>query len=81
MRNTRMIELNKNGIYYLSDLLNIESLTFFNEQLLSHWNNILMYDYTINEKNLNIKDLADLRNYKNPRYWNGLKSNQRHRAK
>jgi hypothetical protein len=81
VKNERMIQLNKNGIYNLNDLLNTECLPFFNKQLLTHWNNILMYDFTINTKALKIRDLVALKDFQNPLYWQSLKPNQRHRPK
>ena len=77
----RMINLNKNDIHNLSDLLNISCLNFFNRQLLTHWNNILMYDFTINKKMLNSSGITVLKDYQNPLYWQRLKPNQRHRPK
>jgi len=81
VKNERMIQLNKNGINNLNNLLNIDCLNFFNKQLLTHWNNILMYDFTINKKMLNNSDVVALKDYQNPLYWQNLKPNQRHRPK
>ncbi len=81
VKNERMIQLNKNGIYKLNDLLNIDCLDFFNKQLLTHWNNILMYDYTIDKKSLNQRDIIALKDYQNTLFWQNLKPNQRHRPK
>ena len=77
----RMIKLNCNGLNNLSDLLNVNCLQFFNKELLTHWNNILMYDFTIDEKRLKTREKHALKDYKNPKYWGYLKPNQRHRPK
>jgi hypothetical protein len=81
VRFERMVKLNNNGIYNLNDLLDLRCLSFFNNELLSHWNRILMYDYTINEKSIVIKQKALLKDYKNPQYWEHLMPNKRFRPK
>ncbi len=77
----RMKKLNENRIYNLNDLLNPNCLNFFNKQLVKHWNNILMYDYTIDKKKLNKADISVLKDYQNTLYWQDLKPNHRHRPK
>lgn len=77
----RMIKLNENGIHNLNDLLNSDCLTFFDKQLLTHWNNILMYDFTIDKKKLNKADIVALKDYQSPLYWQYLMPNHRHRPK
>jgi hypothetical protein len=81
VRFERMIKLNNNRIYSLSDLLSFNHLQFFNTEVLMHWNKILMYDYTINTKALKSKDMSLLKDFKNPQFWSNLKSNLRHRPK
>jgi hypothetical protein len=73
--------LNNIGIYTLDDLLNVGCLSFFKKELLKCWKDILMYDFTIDESKLTFDQKNELKNYKNPSYWQGLNSNRRYRPK
>jgi len=73
--------LHKQGIFTLQDLTNPIHLQYFNKTLLQDWNNILMYDYTIREKELNTRQRNKLKDYKNPIYWSSLNPRNRHRPK
>ncbi|MBN4070744.1 hypothetical protein JYT76_03595 [Olleya sp. AH-315-F22] len=73
--------LHKQDIYTLQDLTNSIHLQYFNNTLLQDWNNILIYDYTIREKELTTRQRNKLKDYKNPIYWSGLNPRNRHRPK
>lgn len=77
----KMNNLNRIGIHTLDDLLNVSSLNFFKNELLKCWKDILMYDFTIDESKLTFHQKNELKDYKNPMYWKGLKPNRRHRPK
>ncbi|WP_243473061.1 hypothetical protein [Winogradskyella sp. MH6] len=81
MRFERMIKLNQKGINTLADLLSNEHLTFFNNELVEMWNNILMFDYTIKVDSLNTIQRNKLKDFCNPSYWQNLKPNRRDRQK
>lgn len=61
----KMERLNKLGVYTLTDVLN-KGYSFFKDELLTEWQNVLFYDTTINSNSTRIV------NYKNPIYWNDL---------
>lgn len=69
----KMEKLNKKGIYTLSDLLK-HGLHKFKFDLLSEWNKILFYDFTIQSKSKSIL------NYNNRLYWQEIIDNGRRSA-
>ena len=62
----KMEALNKIGIHTLSDLLK-QPVEWYKEILLSKWDEILFYDFTIENKS------KSLQNFSNPNYWKNLK--------
>ena len=77
----KMQELNNLGINYLIDLVNSLNLSKLHNLLLKRWNEILLYDYSINEIELNRTQIKRIQDYKNPNYWYLLKSNRRNKPK
>ncbi|MCX6232280.1 MAG: hypothetical protein NTZ33_12135 [Bacteroidetes bacterium] len=53
----------------ISDLLNINELYHLKDVLTATFNDILIYDYSINAKELNEKQKLILSNGNNPKYW------------
>jgi hypothetical protein len=62
---TKMERLNKLGVYNLSDILKL-GFKYFENELLTEWQNVLFFDTTINAKS------KRLLNYQNPIYWSDL---------
>lgn len=62
-----MEKLSKKGIKTIDDLLQY-GLENFKTELLDEWNNVLFYDWTINHES------KSLLNYKNPLFWQGIKT-------
>lgn len=68
----KMGELNRIGIYYLSDLLNIDVYPVLGQMLTETWDEILYIDHTVNTNNLTLKQRENFKNWRNPLYWQGL---------
>lgn len=62
---TKMERLNKLGVFNLSDISKL-GFKYFENELLTEWQNVLFYDATINVKS------KRLLNYQNPIYWTEL---------
>jgi len=62
---TKMERLNKLGVFNLNDISKL-GFKFFENELLTEWQNVLFYDTTINAKS------KRLTNYQNPIYWSEL---------
>lgn len=62
---TKMERLNKLGVYNLNDISKL-GFKYFENELLTEWQNVLFYDTTINAKS------KRLTNYQNPIYWTEL---------
>lgn len=62
---TRMERLNKLGVFNLNDIAKF-GFKYFENELLTEWQNVLFYDTTINAKS------KRLTNYQNPIYWSDL---------
>jgi hypothetical protein len=61
----RMERLNKLGVFNLYDISKV-GFKYFENELLTEWQNVLFYDTTINAKS------KRLSNYQNPIYWSEL---------
>jgi hypothetical protein len=59
---TKMERLNKLGIYNLNDIAKI-GFKYFENELITEWQNVLFYDNTI------VSNSNRINNYKNPLYW------------
>lgn len=59
-------------IQTLHDLLNINELNKLKTILADVWNDILFYDYSINETDLNARERLILFNGRNPKYWENM---------
>ena len=59
-------------IQTLHDLLNIDELNKLKTILNDVWNDILFYDYSINEIDLNARERLILCNGRNPKYWENM---------
>jgi len=62
---TKMERLNKIGVFNLNDISKL-GFKYFENELLTEWQNVLFYDTTINAKS------KRLSNYQNPIYWTEL---------
>lgn len=62
---TKMERLNKLGVFNLNDIAKM-GFKYFENELITEWQNVLFYDNTINIKNKRTKDLN------NPLYWSEL---------
>lgn len=73
----RMQYFEKKGINIktLTDLLNIEELTHLKGILRAVFNEILIYDYSIKSRDLNVKERQILSDGNNPKYWEKLLPN------
>jgi len=66
---SRMADINKNGIKYLSDLTTPENYKLLGEMLLNYYDNYLMYDDSLRIEKIKPKELLFLTEGKNPIYW------------
>lgn len=78
IKHTKMIDLNKKGIETLEDLSQIENLKLLSLILIDKWDEILVYDNSI-ESNNNLK--LEYANWKNSNYWETLPKHERFRQK
>ena len=69
----KYFEDKKINIKYLSDLLNPDLFFQLGAVLKAVFNEILFYDWSINETNLNAKELLILSNGRNKMFWEQLK--------
>jgi hypothetical protein len=65
---SKMIELNRKGIYNLNDLINYD-LSHFKDELLKLWNSVLFYDWTL------LDSTKYKHTYSNKIYWLELLEN------
>ncbi|APD06544.1 hypothetical protein UJ101_01013 [Flavobacteriaceae bacterium UJ101] len=77
----KMRKANKMGIYNLSHLGNLKILDKLQVDLLERFNEILIYDATIDKSKLTQRQKIKLKDYCNSNYWLSLKSTNRHRPK
>jgi hypothetical protein len=70
IKHVKMEKLNALGLTSLNDLRSKALLTHLNKLLVSQWQGIVMYDYTIRESELKKVDKNKLDKYKNANYWN-----------
>ena len=68
----KMAELNRIGIYYLSDLLKPEIYTVLGQMLNDTWKEVLFIDQTVFIEKLTLKQREDIKDWINPLYWQGL---------
>lgn len=75
LRYLKMQTLKKRGIKQLTDLTDIQKVNGLLSLLLAAWDNILLFDSSINLKNKVLKqsELNLLRDGSNPKYWEALK--------
>ena len=73
VRKMKFFEDKKINIKYLSDLLNPALFLPLGVILKTVFNEILLYDHSINETNLNDKELLILSNGRNTKFWEQLK--------
>ncbi len=66
----------KYGIKTLTDLTDFEKIKNLNNELLSIFENIIMYEKDIDTKKLTTKQLLRLKDYINPLYWEDLSDNE-----
>jgi len=77
----KMEEIKSIGINAFTDI-NSDTLNKAKQKLLSRFDEVVHYDYTINEKSLKRTQKDNLKKYSNPRYWiDILKPNHRFRHK
>ena len=72
---TKMAKLKKAKIKTLSDLLDINKIIHLGAILKSYYNDLLLYDNSINTVNLNDSERAILEYGSNPNNWDTLKEN------
>jgi len=69
----KMEYLKKYGIHFLKDILDPAILTILRQKLASTFNDVLIYDNSIESIELSASERLKLKDYSNPRYWEGLK--------
>ena len=72
---TKMEKLKKANIKTLSDLFDVNKIIHLGAILKSYYNDLLLYDKSINTVNLNAKELDILIYGSNPNNWDYLKEN------
>ena len=73
--------LKTKGLFSLHDLTNTNVLKAFNDDLISNWSRVLIYDYTMNKKALTIKEQNQVLSFSNPNYWCNMSPTNRTRSK
>lgn len=75
---SKMQTLKRFGISKLSDLYDKQKVYALHQLLLNAWNNVLIYDSTVDLKNPKLKpdEILLLHLGRSPYYWDGLKSNR-----
>jgi hypothetical protein len=77
-----MEKLNQRGIFCCKDLIDKSKIEELKKITFKAWNDVFIYDYTIDENKLNKNDRMRVLKYKNKDFWNyELKFNQQHRDK
>ncbi|MFN5443404.1 MAG: hypothetical protein ACK48V_04170 [Crocinitomicaceae bacterium] len=78
----KMEKLNQRGIFCCKDLIDKSKIEELKKITFKAWNDVFIYDYTIDENKLNKNDRMRVLKYKNKDFWNyELKFNQQHRDK
>jgi acyl-CoA-binding protein len=81
IKSKRMREFQEAGFKTLKDLT-IESLNKALLRLLKRWNDVLLYDCTINKNKLNKGQNIELENkFQHPKYWVSIKANNKDKPK
>ena len=70
VKHVKMEALHKEGVHTLADLMNKTVLTRLNNVLSIRWQQVLLYDYTIRESELNNIQRGWLTDFKNKNFWN-----------
>ena len=81
LRFTKMQPLKEKGIKTLSDLTDLEKVNNLFPLLISAWENVLLFDYSINVKRADLrpKERELLTEGNNPKFWEQLKETNRRR--
>jgi hypothetical protein len=66
---------------FLSDLTNVQLWDSLGQILLQKWEEVLMYDFTMNLKNVPNNIYAKTDKWQNQHYWEALDKRKRHRQK
>ncbi len=77
----KMIGLINLPIKCLADLTIKENLESLKHLLVKKWDEVLMYDFTIEISNLKGKERSKIKDLSNPLFWQSIKSNHTHRHK
>jgi len=68
----KMNVLNDLGIVYLSDFLKPEMAEPLKDLLLKEFQEVCLYDYTMDETGMRMQEINKLKDYRNPNYWVNL---------
>lgn len=66
----RIIKVNNLGIIAVSDMLDRPKLDKLKNALIESWDEVILYDYTIEETNLEPKYMKWINRFKNTNFWN-----------
>ena len=78
LKYVRMIDLNEIGVVSLSDLCSREKLLLLKNKLLNEWDEVFLYDFTIQEETLsNYIVNKKLNQWRNLNYWIDLNRDQK----
>jgi hypothetical protein len=77
----KMRFLERYGISALADLLNPEKIGILGQVLAGMWANLVFYDGSIDETQLQVSDLLKLKDYQNPLFWEDLGKHQAYKAR
>jgi len=70
---TRMEQLKKVGIVYLSDLLDYNKYLLLGAELRTYYNDLLIFDSRVSFENIKLREHIILTEGVNPEYWENLK--------
>jgi hypothetical protein len=77
----KMIDINNLPIKTLADLKENKNLDSLKLLLLKKWDEVILYDFTINKELLSKSQKLKNKDLSNPYYWRSTKSNHIHRIK
>lgn len=77
----KMIDLKQLPIKNLADLTDKSNLDNLKKSLLKKWDEVTMYDFTIQKAQLNRKEIDKIKDLSNPIFWQSMQSNHTHRHK
>lgn len=81
LHHSKMIDVNKLGIWYLSDLLDNDKLTLLGNNLKKEWNETYFFDWTLKYEKFSNREKQLYYAWQNADYWLTLDKNNRNKRR